>query len=449
MVLQKTGSPLRSIVLYTPYPPEHALTVLRISGPLSMAGIKVFGGGSNPDHVPLGDAVVVQREFAKAASLFNEVLARARAEGKPIIYEIDDLLFDLPEDHPYVSAEYFLPALLPMLHAVLEADLVTTATERLRDYLLPLNSNIRVLRNYLNQEIWKENPTGGQRNQIQVVVGFMGSDSHLPDLAQLVPVFRGLLERFGNNIKLRFWGGSPPSEIRALPQVEWVPLAEASYAEFAGYFSGQKSDIFIAPLADSLFNRCKSPIKFLEYSWLGVPGVYSALAPYQGVVEHGKNGFLASTLAEWEQSIARLVEDENLRRNMGRKARQTVETGWLLSQHAHEWKDVYSACLNRPLGDRSQQMIDEKEQLVLRVIKEAENWQERLQTRLGDVERKLEGEQKRARALSERLNDILSSDAWKVTNRLWSLRLALAPRGSRRERFGQAIVGLTKKGGKP
>jgi glycosyltransferase involved in cell wall biosynthesis len=438
------------VVVFTPYPPDHALCVLRISGPLTLAGIKVIEGVSNPDRVSLGDAVVTQRDFPKAISLFQDVLARARAEAKPLIYDIDDLLFELPEGHPYVAVEYFTPALLPMLHAVLEADLVTTATEGLRDYLLPLNSNIRVLRNYLNEEIWKEPPIGRHRNRPPIVVGFMGSDSHLPDLAQLVPVFHRLLEKFGNDIKLKFWGGSPPSEIRTLPQVEWVPLAETNYAQFAGYFCEQESDIFIAPLADSLFNRCKSPIKFLEYSWLGIPGVYSAMAPYQGVVEHGKNGFLASTLAEWEKSIARLVDDESLRRNMGRKARQTVETGWLLSRHAHEWREAYEGGFDRPAGDGLRQTADEKDRLVLRVIKEAEKWQEQLQERVKDLGGKLERERKRTQALSEKLDDILASDAWKMTNRLWSLRSALAPRGSRRERCGQAIMGLMRKGsGKP
>jgi hypothetical protein len=336
-----------------------------------------------------------------------------------------------------------------MLQAVLEADLVTTATGRLRDYLLPLNSNIRVLPNYLNDEIWDQNPAGGQRNRIPVVIGFMGSDSHLPDLGQLVPAFRKLLERFGNDVKLKFWGGAPPSEIQADPQVEWVPLAEASYTEFARYFSCQESDIFIAPLADSHFNECKSPIKFLEYSWLGVPGVYSDTTPYQEVVEHGKNGFLASTLEEWEQCLATLVGDDSLRRKMGREARKTVEQGWLLSRHVREWKDAYTIGSDRPVRDRSGQAADEKERLVLRVIGEAENWQEQLQERVKDLGGKLEGERKRTQALSERLDDILSSDAWKMTNRLWSLRSFLAPRGSRRERCGQAIMGLLRKGGKP
>ena len=46
---------------------------------------------------------------------------------------------------------------------------------------------------------------------------------------------------------------------------------ENDYKDFATFFQTQSADIFIAPLVDNIFNQCKSPIKFFEYSALGVP----------------------------------------------------------------------------------------------------------------------------------------------------------------------------------
>ena len=79
-----------------------------------------------------------------------------------------------------------------------------------------------------------------------------------------------------------------------------------SYKEFATYFQSQDVDIFIAPLEDNLFNRCKSSVKFLEYSCLGVPGIYSNIDPYSIVIKNNFNGLLAYTNDEWKNSLRKL-----------------------------------------------------------------------------------------------------------------------------------------------
>ncbi len=122
----------------------------------------------------------------------------------------------------------------------------------------------------------------------------------MQDLETIVPVLERLLSRYGNGLRLQLWGIGIPQGLSECPNVGSVIPGLVNYAEFAAYFSQQDCDIFIAPLIDNQFNRCKSAIKYLEYSALGVPGVYSRLSPYSSVVKHGENGFLASTLEEWE-----------------------------------------------------------------------------------------------------------------------------------------------------
>ncbi|MEI2421731.1 hypothetical protein V6O07_15755, partial [Arthrospira platensis SPKY2] len=96
-----------------------------------------------------------------------------------------------------------------------------------------------------------------------------------------------LIEEFTDQIQLIFWGIRPPESLTSFSNVVWEPVAIGEYAAYASYFGQQECDIFIAPLEDNLFNRCKSGLKFLEYSALGVPGVYSHLEPYQDLVQHG------------------------------------------------------------------------------------------------------------------------------------------------------------------
>jgi glycosyltransferase involved in cell wall biosynthesis len=42
------------------------------------------------------------------------------------------------------------------------------------------------------------------------------------------------------------------------------------------------------------------------------------------IIEDAKNGFLANQTAEWVQKISMLVENENLRKEMGERGKTTI-----------------------------------------------------------------------------------------------------------------------------
>lgn len=429
---------LKRVIAYTPFPWEHALTTLRISGPLEQAGLEVIQGEKDPSRVSAADAVLIQRDFPRFADTYDKIRSLARQGGKPIIYEIDDLLFELPEEHPYRLAEYFAPALLPMLCALMDADLVTTTTPLLQEYLQTFNPRTHVLPNYLHDQIWQECGLHSKNTKSPVVIGYMGSDSHLPDLEQLVPVFKRLLNRYGKEIQLRFWGTSPPPALRDFPHIEWTPLSITAYAEFAQYFCAQQCDIFVAPLADNEFNRCKSSIKFLEYSWLGVPGVYSSVAPYKGIVTHEQNGFLASTKEEWETCLAELIENVSLRQRMGQLARESAKGKFLLSHHAHKWKEVYQEAFKYPFKNDSALFHPGGKGTLSSILEQATNWQFQLQNNFRQS-------QDSVRELSLRLSEIKASDVGKLATLLWRLRLRIFPHGSLRERCAQYFLKYLKR----
>jgi glycosyltransferase involved in cell wall biosynthesis len=58
---------------------------------------------------------------------------------------------------------------------------------------------------------------------------------------------------------------------------------------------------------------------------MGVPPVCSAIGANCEVIEHGKNGFLATTPEEWVRCLEFLIDDPSLRERLGRQARKTVE----------------------------------------------------------------------------------------------------------------------------
>ena len=71
-------------------------------------------------------------------------------------------------------------------------------------------------------------------------------------------------------------------------------------------------DIGVAPLIDNEFNRCKSNLRWLEWSALGVPTVASRVVPFQ-CIRPNIDGYLAKNEKEWYTNLRALIEIPKLR----------------------------------------------------------------------------------------------------------------------------------------
>src|SRR6185437_8822846 len=78
------------------------------------------------------DLFVLHREFCDHR-ISPQVLAAARELNKPVVFELDDLLINVPESNPnHKYCKSITPDVLEMLR---RADYVTVTTEPLRGYL--------------------------------------------------------------------------------------------------------------------------------------------------------------------------------------------------------------------------------------------------------------------------------------------------------------------------
>lgn len=315
---------------------------IRILGPMDHLNIEVIQGFKdgilNLDGISECDLVVIQRIFPRHLDLYERVIQKAREEKKRVIFDLDDFLFALPDNHPERINHVYTSALLPMMRAAMEADIVTVSTDKLREMLLDINSNTVVIPNYLDDKLWRLNPPKPIGNEgTPIVIGYMGSTSHEPDLKIITSALSTLLEKFPNKLRYHFWGIRPPDELEFLSQVSWTPAKTYNYSSFSDYFQKQRADIFVAPIVDNLFNRCKSGIKFLEYTTLGAAGVFSNLEPYNSIITHGHDGFLANSEQEWIEYLSDLIENDQLRIKIAAQAQDTIKSKWLLSNNCSKW----------------------------------------------------------------------------------------------------------------
>ena len=150
----------------------------------------------------------------------------------------------------------------------------------------------------------------------------------------LAPVLLQLLDEY-ENLTVELAGTDPIDGLEhdRLSYLEWVEIEK--YADVLSRF-----DIGVAPLVDNRFNRCKSDLKYLEYGMIGLPVVASAVAPYEGSVEHGVNGLLARNPKDWLKHLRRLVVEEETRTRLGAAARDFAEAR-LMSRNVSQWEDAY------------------------------------------------------------------------------------------------------------
>ncbi|GAB3722856.1 glycosyltransferase family 4 protein [Hymenobacter agri] len=151
----------------------------------------------------------------------------------------------------------------------------------------------------------------------RLVIGWTGTHSTMKYLDQLVPVL-ARLEAEGLDFEFRVISNQPPTlPLRSLVYLPW--RKDTEIADLLGFHVG------LMPLEDDLWAKGKCAFKALQYMALGVPPLVSPVGMNTEVVQHGQNGFVCATPAEWEASLRQLLADAGLRQRLGAAARATIE----------------------------------------------------------------------------------------------------------------------------
>jgi glycosyltransferase involved in cell wall biosynthesis len=235
------------------------------------------------------------------------VLKLVRRINPHIIYDLDD-------------AVYLRPALQPRVDAMLRAaKIVVVGNQYLATYARELNEQVVVIPSVVDTDLYF--PPSGARHpgDDRVIIGWIGSDPNRGDLASMKPVFDWLADRYGEGVALRTIGRRP-LEMETKLNLEFVPWTlETSRWEL------QKFDIGIMPLEDTDWNRGKCGFKLIQYLAVGAAAMASPVGVNQEIVRDKEAGYLALDTAEWQNRMASLIEDRELRLRMGRSGRERVE----------------------------------------------------------------------------------------------------------------------------
>lgn len=264
-----------------------------------------------------------------------ETVRRLKAQGKEIIFDADDLLFD-PRYLEFV--EYYRNAgNLEMKRyengigrGFVEDPYVkvaTASTSYLGDKLKGCGKKAFVVRNRLSEkEVRLADFVLSRHAKIadeRVCLGyFSGTPSHDKDLATITEPLCRVLEKHPK-ARLILAGPVKVSEKLAAYQDRIGVLPRVPRSDY--YDNLFKVDINLVPLEkDNPFCEAKSEIKFIEAGIMRIPTVAVRNRTFSEAIEDGLSGMLAGTADEWVDKIGQLVENEGKRRMMGEDARGKV-----------------------------------------------------------------------------------------------------------------------------
>lgn len=237
-----------------------------------------------------------------------------RKFSRKIIYDIDDLIYlsDVKSKaHPFVN---IIKGRRKPLFLMKMADHVITCTPHLDNFVRQFNVQTTDISSTINTDIYR--PKQNYNVQDKFIIGWSGSHSTSKYLHLLDDVFKDLAKK--HSFKLVVMGD--PSFALDSVEVEALPWNEEYEVEVIRRF-----DVGVYPLPDEEWVLGKSGLKALQYMSAGVPTVATAIGTIFRIIENGENGILVRTQEEWNKALTTLMENEELRKSLGKSAVQTVE----------------------------------------------------------------------------------------------------------------------------
>lgn len=278
--------------------------------------------GSWPDEL----VILCRPRFPAAPG----IAASRREAGLATIVMIDDNWIAAGKEYPRYAG-LFLPGrpdYESFLSCLRDADATMTFNEVLAEDVRPFARAVEVLPIPVDLRPYGRDPSLAP--ELGLSVGYTGSPRFEGSAFAAMARLAG--ER--PELKVLVMGHEVPPELASLPagQLHFEPF-RASVTEYAARLAALRPTVLVAPLDATRFSASKCPRKFLDAAAAGIPGVYSAVRPYSGLVRHGIDGLLAGNSVEaWRREIDRLLSDGGLRERIVRSARGVAEQQFSLAR---------------------------------------------------------------------------------------------------------------------
>ncbi len=332
----------------------HGSSYIRILLPLTYSTNTKYFSVTKGTSYASADIVIVERTWKPHITLSaaQELVAKVRKDCGCLVYTIDDNLLDIKSQLIFNNSLTH-QQLMVVRYFAREADGIIVSTDYLKERFRHLNKKIFVVPNALDERLLVagkiERNTSDRKRR---VIGYMGTHTHDADLMMIVQALRKIIRKNTDHLELQLIGCIADSSV--IDSFKGLPIKvldvgnNGDYQNFMRWMSQTVEwDLAIAPLESNSFTRCKSDIKFLDYSALGIAGIYSDVASYNNTVCHLETGYLAANNVEaWVEAFECLLGNDPLRTQIATYAREYVLSNRTLKYCAQNWQQAIFSIVN-------------------------------------------------------------------------------------------------------
>jgi len=256
-----------------------------------------------------------------------------RRRARRIAYDFDDAIYFGKPDRPGAPPDRSPRRIRKFEATCAIADLVTAGNATLAAAARRAARRVEIVPTGIDLSGYRPLPPREAAGRI----AWIGLPGNLPYLARVEEPLRRLAGRRAGTRLVVVSERAPASFPAPVELVAWSQATEA--AALSG------CDVGIMPLDDDDWTRGKGGFKLLQYMAAGLPTVASPVGVNTEITVDGETGYFASTPAEWETRIERLLADAELRRRMGSAGRRRVEERYAMPLVSRRVVELYGGLI--------------------------------------------------------------------------------------------------------
>lgn len=250
-----------------------------------------------------------------------------------IILDLDD--WEMRENPKYYFGFYPSSKAHYFTRKIAERSIFCIAASRfLQDFLLKFNKKVHYIPSGVDAELFK--PSSNILSEDKIIFSWIGTfhkREYIENIRFALDCF-SILRKNYDYIHFDILGDGIYNDTL----MKIVSSYKDPHIQIKGWISPDAIPSYLTGIhvglltvsKDSRFNRAKSPTKLFEYMAMAKPTVSTNIGEAREIIQDGENGFLAKTKEEFIEKMQGLIKGSGLRKQMGEKARETVEKNYPL-----------------------------------------------------------------------------------------------------------------------
>lgn len=276
------------------------------------------------------DYVFIHREASHIGPPIFEWLI-AKVFRKKIIYDFDDAIW-LPNYSSHNAAFHRLKYYKKVNRIMKWAYKISAGNRYLGNYAKQFNDHIVILPTTLDTVNY-HNQVKEHDSSKKPVIGWTGTLTTSKYIGDIVAALKRLEAKHDFEFCM-ISNEIPNYDLKSLVFKAWKKETEIEDL--------LRFDIGVMPLVDDQWAKGKCGFKALQYMALGIPPVVSPVGVNTDIVQDGINGLICNTEDEWFQALDQLLQQPELRKQLGTHAHQTIVDRYSVLANTEKFVDLFS-----------------------------------------------------------------------------------------------------------